>query len=269
MKRRRTKGGSRVGERNGFPAGTPCWVDVTTTDLEGTNAFYTTLFGWEASIDPRPEAGGYTTFRLRGKDVAAASRSSQPDAQTGWKTNIASDDVDTTAAKITEAGGSVLAEPFDVLDAGRMAFAGDPTGGVFGVWQAGMHKGAQLVNEPGTWNWSELATRDVATARSFYSAVFGWASEELTDVPGGYHVQTIDGHRVAGILPISPEMGDMPTGWGVYFSVEDADASTAKAQELGGTVIAEPFDVTVGRTAWLVDPLGTPFRVIKLAVVPD
>ena len=95
----------------------------------------------------------------------------------------------------------MLAEPFDVLDAGRMAFAGDPTGGVFGVWQAGAHKGAQLVNEPGTWNWSELATRDVATARAFYSAVFGWASEELTDVPGGYHVQTIDGHRVAGILP--------------------------------------------------------------------
>jgi predicted enzyme related to lactoylglutathione lyase len=115
----------------------------------------------------------------------------------------------------------VLAEPFDVLDAGRMAFAGDPTGGVFGVWQARAHKGAQLVNEPGTWNWSELATRDVATARAFYSAVFGWASEELTDVPGGYHVQTIDDHQVAGILPISPEMGNMPTGWGVYFSVED------------------------------------------------
>ena len=258
-----------MGERNGFPAGTPCWVDVTTTDLEGTKAFYATLFGWEAATDPSPEAGGYTTFRLRGKDVAAASPSPQPDARTGWKTYITSDLVDATAAKITEAGGSVLAEPFDVLDAGRMAFAGDPTGGVFGVWQASAHKGAQLVNEPGTWNWSELATRDVATARAFYSAVFGWASEELTDVPGGYHVQTIDGHRVAGILPISPEMGNMPTGWGVYFSVEDADASTAKAQELGGTVVAEPFDVTVGRTAWLLDPLGTPFQVIKLAVVPD
>ena len=183
-------------------------------DLEGTKAFYATLFGWEASTDPSPEAGGYTTFRLRGKDVAAASPSAQPDARTGWKTYITSDLADATAAKITEAGGSVLAEPFDVLDAGRMAVAGDPTGGVFGVWQAGVHKGAQLVNEPGTWNWSELATRDVATARAFYSAVFGWESEELTDVPGGYHVQTIDGHRVAGILPISPEMGNMPTGWG-------------------------------------------------------
>ena len=81
----------------------------------------------------------------------------QPDARTGWKTYITSDLVDATAAKISEAGGSVLAEPFDVLDAGRVAFAGDPTGGVFGVWQAGAHKGAQLVNEPGTWNWSELA----------------------------------------------------------------------------------------------------------------
>ena len=218
---------------------------------------------------PEPRSGGYTTFHLRGKDVAAASPSSQPDARTEWRTYITSDLVDATVAKVSKAGGAILAEPFDVLDAGRTAFAGDPTGGVFGVWQAGAHKGAQLVNEPGTWNWSELATRDVATARAFYSAVFGWTSEELTDVPGGYHVQTIDGHRVAGILPISPEMDNMQTGWGVYFSVEDADASTAKAQALGGTVVAEPFDVPVGRTAWLLDPLGTPFQVIKLALVPD
>ena len=88
-------------------------------------------------------------------------------------------------------------------------------------------------------------------------------------MPGGHHVQTIDGHRVARILPISPEMDNMQTGWGVYFSVEDADASTAKAQALGGTVVAEPFDVRVGRTAWLLDPLGTPFQVIELALVPD
>jgi predicted enzyme related to lactoylglutathione lyase len=133
MHRRRKKGDPLVGERNGFPAGTPCWVDVTTTDLEGTKAFYATLFGWEASTDPSPEAGGYTTFRLRGKDVAAASPSPHPDARTGWKSYITSDLVDATAAKITEAGGSVLAEPFDVLGAGRMAFAGDPTGGVFGI----------------------------------------------------------------------------------------------------------------------------------------
>jgi hypothetical protein len=150
-----------------------------------------------------------------------------------------------------------------------MAFATDPTGGAFGVWQAGTHRGAQVVNEPGTWNWNELATHDVPAARDFYSTVFGWKSEELMDVPGGYHVQTIDGHRVAGILPISPEMGDMPTGWGVYFSVEDADTSAAKARDLGGAVVVEPFDVSVGRTAWLVDPAGTPFQVIKLVEVPD
>jgi predicted enzyme related to lactoylglutathione lyase len=257
-----------VGERDGYPAGTPCWVDASTTDLEGSKAFYAGLFGWEAFTDPSPEAGGYTLFRLRGKDVAAASPA-QPEAPTRWNTYIASDDVDATAAKIADAGGAVLAEPFDVLNAGRMAFAADPTGGEFGVWQAGRHKGAQLVNEPGTWNWSELATRDVAAARDFYSAVFGWESEELTDVPGGYHVQTLDGHRVAGILPITTEMGQMRNGWGAYFSVADADASTAKARELGGTVVAGPFDVPVGRTAWVVDPQGTPFQVIALAVVPD
>jgi uncharacterized protein len=258
-----------VGERSGYPAGTPCWVDVTTTDIEGTTTFYSTLFGWEASADPSPEAGGYTMFRLRGKDVAAASPASQADAPTGWNTYIASDDVDATAVRITEAGGTVVSQPFDVMEAGRMASATDPTGGAFGVWQAGTHKGAQLVNEPGTWNWNELATRDVPAARDFYSAVFGWLSEELTDMPGEYHVQTIDGRRLAGILPISPEMGDTPTGWGVYFSVEDADATAAKARDLGGTVVVEPFDVPVGRATWLVDPAGTPFQVIKLVEVPD
>jgi len=255
-----------VGERSGYPAGTPCWVDVTTTDVEGTTTFYASLFGWEASTDPSPEAGGYTMFRLHGKDVAAASPASE--TSSAWNTYIASDDVDATVAEITKAGGTVVSEPFDVMGAGRMAVATDPTGGAFGVWQAGMHRGAQLVNEPGSWNWNELATRDVPAAREFYSRVFGWHSEELADVPG-YHVQTIDGHRVAGILPISPEMGDMPTGWGVYFSVEDADASAARAQDLGGTVVVEPFDVSVGRTAWLVDPNGTPFQVIKLVEVPD
>jgi hypothetical protein len=256
-----------VGERSGHPAGVPCWIDVTTTDLEGTTTFYAGLFAWEAFTDLRPEAGGYTMFRLRGKDVAAASPAS--DAPTRWNTYIASDDLEATVAKVTEAGGTVVSEPFEVMGAGRMAVATDPTGGAFGVWQAGTHFGAQLVNEPGAWNWNELATRDVPAAREFYSSVFGWQSEELTDVPGGYHVQMIDDHRVAGILPISPEMGDMPTGWGVYFSVEDADASTAKARDLGATVVVEPFDVSVGRTAWLVDPNGTAFQVIKLIEVPD
>lgn len=255
-----------MGERNGYPAGVPCWVDVTTTDLEGTTSFYAGLFGWEASADPSPEAGGYTMFRLRGKDVAAASPAQGPSV---WNTYIASDDADATIAKIAEAGGTVVSEPFDVMGAGRMAVAMDPSGGAFGVWQAGTHRGAQLVNEPGAWNWNELATRDVPAARDFYSRVFGWHSEELTDVPGGYHVQTIDDQRVAGILPISPEMGDMPTAWGVYFSVDDADASTAKARDLGATVVVEPFDVPVGRTAWLVDPMGTPFQVIKLAEAPE
>jgi uncharacterized protein len=256
-----------MGERKGYPAGTPCWVDVTTQDLESTTTFYADLFGWETSTDPSPEAGGYTTFRLRGKDVAAASPASEEPST--WNTYIASDDVDATVTTITETGGTVVSEPFDVMGAGRMAVATDPTGGDFRVWQAGRHKGAQLVNEPGTWNWSELATRDVPSAREFYSRVFGWQSEELTEVPGGYHVQTIDDHRVAGILPISPEMGDMPTGWGVYFSVDDADASAAKARDLGGTVVVDAFDVSVGRTAWLVDPIGTPFQVIKLTEVSD
>jgi uncharacterized protein len=156
-----------VGERDGYPAGTPCWVDVSTRDLDATKAFYTGLFGWEPSTDPRPEAGGYTMFRLRGKEVAAASPVRQGEAPPVWSTYIATDEVDATAAKIREAGGSIVVEPFDVLDAGRMAFASDPTGGVFGVWQAGRHKGAQLVNDPGRGtgaSWRRGTSRPHATS---------------------------------------------------------------------------------------------------------
>src|SRR5687768_13698264 len=150
-----------------YAAGTPCWVDVTSPELERSVAFYTKLFGWTADRDPRPEAGGYTMFSKDGKLVAAASPPQQDGMPSFWSTYIASDDVDATAAKIREAGGSLMMEPFDVFEAGRMVVAQDPTGAAFGVWQAGAHHGAQLANEPGSFTWNECQTTDPATAAEF------------------------------------------------------------------------------------------------------
>jgi uncharacterized protein len=248
-----------------YATGTPCWVDVTSPDLDRTTSFYSDLFGWEPEQDPRPEAGGYTMFRKNGKYVAAGSP--PPPGSEGmpphWTTYIASDDVDATAARVREAGGTVLMEPFDVFDAGRMTVAQDPTGAVFGVWQAGAHQGAELANEPGTLAWNECQTTDAEAADAFYRAVFGYEIDTADMGGTEYRVLKVDGRGVAGMMPIGPQMGDVPPNWSTTFAVEDADAAVAKAEELGGRVLVPPFDIPeVGRYAVVQDPVGAVFGVL-------
>ena len=144
-------------EFTSYTHGTPNWVDVSTNDPAATKAFYTGLFGWEPDPTPMPDAGGYEMFLLRGKLVSALGPT-QGGAPPAWSMYIASDDVDATAAAITEHGGMLFVEPMDVFEAGRMAFGADPTGAMFGVWQAKLHIGAQLANEPSTFVWNELLT---------------------------------------------------------------------------------------------------------------
>ena len=160
-------------EFTSYRQGTPCWTDVTSTNLPRAVEFYTGLFGWDAEVAEEPEAGGYTMFKLNGKNVAAGSPPMGDAAASYWTTYIASDDVDATDEKIRGAGGTVLMDPFDVFDAGRMTIATDPSGAHFGVWQANQHIGAQLANDPGTMNWNECQTRDAEAAARFYEAVFG------------------------------------------------------------------------------------------------
>ena len=244
-----------------YAPGTPCWVDVTSPDLDATIAFYSGLFGWQGDRDPRPEAGGYTMLSLNGKFVAAASPPQQKRTPASWTTYIASDDVDATAERVKEAGGSVFMEPFDVFDAGRMTVAQDPTGAVFGVWQADKHHGTQLANEPGTLSWNECQTADAAGAERFYRAVFGYG---VTPMPMGegepYRVLEIKGKGVAGVI----QTADRPPNWATTFNVADTDASCARAEELGGRVLRQPHDIpTIGRYAVLQDPVGAAFGVIQ------
>lgn len=247
-----------------YEPGTPCWIDLGTPDQDAAGEFYGGLFGWEAEQDPRPEAGGYTMFTLRGKYVAAASPPQQEGIPPHWTTYIASDDVDETAARVRDAGGTVLADPFDVFDSGRMAVAQDPTGAIFGVWQAGTHHGAQLANEPGSFQWNECETRDVGAAEEFYKAVFGYGVEQMDmgqEEP--YRLFMLGDHRVAGLFKITPEMGDeVPPNWMAVFSVADCDAAAAKATEVGGEVLYGPQDIPVGRFAVLQDSTGAVFQVV-------
>jgi len=246
-------------EVSSYAAGTPCWMDVSSSDLDATVAFYTALLGWDAERAPEPEAGGYTLFLQAGKTVAAAG----PNTGAGppmWNTYLASDDVDASAAKAAAAGGAVVMDPFDVMDAGRMTFVLDPTGGSFGIWQAGRHIGAQLVNEPGALVWNELHTPDIAAANAFYSAVFGWTQERFGDDPAMvYDVQKVGDRMVGGIYQTDGE-----PGWQPYFAVADADAIAARAVELGGEIVREPVDTPYGRNATLRDPHGVLFHALRM-----
>ncbi len=141
--------------------------------MEASKAFYSALFGWEANTIPAPEAGGYTLFTMNGKQVAGVGPIMSEGQPPAWMTYVNVIDADGTAKMVADAGGTVLMAPMDVLDQGRMAVFADPAGAVIAVWQAAAHKGAELVNEPVSYCWTELATRDVDGAKAFYSAVFG------------------------------------------------------------------------------------------------
>jgi len=268
-----------MSERNGFQPGVPCWVDTWQPDADAAVAFYTELFGWEAEDTMPPGvAGKHYMCRLRGRDVAAvASRPEGAPPVTAWTTYIWVEDADQTVAKVTGAGGSVLKEPFESLDGGRIAIVADPSGSAFGVWQPGTHKGAQLVNEPGAWSMSALVTNDAADANRFYTEVFGWGTEgfdmgdaEMTmwtvsGYVGGEPHQPVPRDVVAATLPPSADGDAPPPHWSVDFWIADVDAAAAKIPELGGQVLAEPYDIpgTGLRQAAFADPQGATFSLTQ------
>ena len=193
-------------EVSSYTTGQPTWADVTSPDVDAAASFYSELFGWEAEKDARPEAGGYTMFSRQGKYVAAASPPPQEGIPPHWTVYLAVESADAVAARVREAGGQVLMEPFDVFDAGRMTVAADPTGALFGLWQAGNHIGSELRGEPGTLNWAEVQTRDQAAAQRFYEQVFGYESETMeTSSWGGYVLFKVNGQPAARLIEIEPE----------------------------------------------------------------
>jgi predicted enzyme related to lactoylglutathione lyase len=254
-----------------YANGTPSWVDLGSPDMDASAAFYGGLFGW-TTTEPGPveETGGYRMFQKDGQNVAGLGPS-QPGMPIFWTTYIAADDADKTAALVNANGGATFVEPMDVMDAGRMAIFADPTGAVFGVWQAGLHTGAELVNVAGALNWNELVTRDVEAAKKFYAAAFGIEPAEFPMGDGPpYTIIQVDGRGVGGIMHMGDEFPeDVPSHWLVYFGTDDTDATVEQAKALGATVMAEPFDVPdVGRIAVFNGPHGEAFAVIKNAQPP-
>ena len=253
-------------ERTSYTQGTPNWVDLPTSDQAAAKAFYAGLFGWTYDDQPMGEGQVYSMAMLNGHQVAAISTQPAEMAAAGappmWNTYLAVDSVDEATAKVEAAGGKVAMAPFDVVDAGRMSFVMDPSGAPVALWQAGQHIGATLVNEPGTINWNELSAVILAR-RSSYSDVLGMTTSTMDMGIGPYTMFEVGGQPVGGT--IAPQMPGTPNHWHVYFGTDDADATAAKAAELGGSVVAPPFDTPVGRMAVLSDPQGAVFSIIKTA----
>lgn len=255
-----------MSERGSYTPGTPCWVDLTTPDVEAAAEFYGALFGWEVPELPNSaEMGGYRRAKLGGKDVAGVYPLMQEGQPSFWGTHICVADAEATATAVQGAGGTMIAEPMDVAGYGHLAVFADPTGAVFGIWQPGTFAGAELVNEPGTFGWNELGTRDPARAKEFYGAVFGWGFEDEESERGGtYSVWKVGDAMVGGMLDIAGMLPDeIPAHWLVYFTVEDADAAIAKVEAGGGDVRFGPMDVPVGRFAVVGDPFGAVFAVMQ------
>ncbi|MBV9605901.1 MAG: VOC family protein [Solirubrobacterales bacterium] len=279
-------------ERDRYIPGVPCWIDTNQPDAEAAVAFYRGLFGWEIE-DAMPPASEqhYFMARIRGDDVAGISPIAEGVSRSaGWDTYIWVQSVDDTAAKVTDAGGQIVIEPTDVMEAGRTAVFSDPEGAVFCVWEPGQHRGAQVVNEPGSLNFNNLNTHDAAAAKAFYGAVFGWGTmpmgggAEAWTLPGyGDHLELLNpGTRermasmgapagfedvVATLTPLPDHDRDVPAHWSVTFAVEDADATASRARDLGGQVIAGPFDAPWVRMAVISDPQGATF--IASQFVPE
>jgi uncharacterized protein len=269
-----------MSERDGYGPGVPCWVDTWQPDAEAAVSFYTELFGWEAEDTmPSGTPGKHYTCRLRGRDVAAiATRPAKaPPTAPAWGTYVWVENAENTAAKVVRAGGSVVMDPFPSLDGGRVAVVADPAGAVLGVWQPGEHKGAQLVNEPGAWSMSALNTSDPDGAKEFYGGVFDWDTEtfdlgaaevtlwRLPGYLGGEPEQPVPRDVIATMAPMTGDEG--PPRWSVDFWVDDVDATAGRAAQLGGEVVAPPYDIPVAalRQAVLADPQGAAFSVTKVS----
>jgi uncharacterized protein len=258
-----------MSERTSYEPGTPCWVDHASPNLEASIEFYGALFGWDVpETEASEQTGGYRQAMKGGKPAAGVYPLMQEGQPPAWATYVSVTDAEVTAAAVTDAGGSVIAEPMEVLDLGKMAVFADPAGAVFGVWQPNTFVGAEVVNEPGALSWNELNTRDVGGAKAFYGAVFGWTFED-NDMgeAGQYTTISSGGDMVGGILNMT-ERGvpdEVPAHWQVYFAVEDTDAAVEQAKQGGGNVMVPPMEVPAGRFSILVDPHGASFAVIALS----
>jgi predicted enzyme related to lactoylglutathione lyase len=246
-----------------YPEGAPCWFELETRDPTAGQRFWSDLLGWTCDEFPMPGSDGvYTMFALHGDAHVAACCPIAPEAAAQgvpphWNIYFRVHDCDAATARAAAAGGRVLAGPFDVEEHGRMSIVADPEGAAFGLWQPLKHRGAGRIHEEHAVGWVELAARDAAAAASFYRTVLGWEIGERQMPHGLYRMFSAGGTPWGGLLGMTPEWGDLPAHWSIYWRVPDVDVVVARAISLGGMQCFPSFDAPgVGRIGRINDPQG-------------
>ena len=248
--------------------GTPNWADCATIDLNAAEMFYSTVFGWTAERVTGSNGEAYSLQRLQGKMVAGIYALNEEMRSMGvpphWGTYVEVDDLDMTLGLVKANGGSVVGSPIDEPHVGRIALIQDLIGAYLRLWHSEPNHGGEVFNVAGAMIWNELNTKEPEKAAGFYQKVLGVEAETMNE-PVPYTVLKVDDWPVAGILKTTPEMGDCPPSWDVYFASDDVDATTEKAIAADGKALREPFDIPgVGRMAVIQDPQGAVFEVIKM-----
>ncbi|RDV08032.1 VOC family protein [Arthrobacter sp. RT-1] len=260
-----------------YPQGVPCWVDTEQPDVEAAKEFYGGLFGWTfEDVMPPGAPGRYLIARLDGQDVGGLAGGAG--GTTAWNTYVAVDDADAAVNRLAAAGAKVLSPPEDAGEGGRSAVLADPQGVVFRIWQAKRRLGAQAVNQPGAWNFSDLHTADRNEAIAFYENAFGW---QVDDVGFGLMIRRpgYGDHLEATIYPdirkrqtdfsappgfedaiawIGDTSTNEPPHWHVTFAVADRDQAVLDAERLGAQVLSQE-DTGWTRQALIRDPQGAEF----------
>jgi predicted enzyme related to lactoylglutathione lyase len=251
-----------------YQQGTPSWIEYSSADQPASKEFYSQLFGWDYDDQPMTDdqgvsLGTYSLALVQGDKVAGLGPVMAPGQPASWGVYLATDDVDTTVEKARQAGAQIQVEPMDVPDQGRMAWIQDPGGASVGLWQDKGFAGSVRASEPGTNAWNELTVADPAATGQFYADVLGLQPQQADMGPDNppYVTFNVDGRAVAGSMRLD---GDMQPHWNVYFSVDDVDATVAKAKDLGATEIIEAFDIPgTGRFGYLRDPQGATFNLMQ------
>jgi uncharacterized protein len=259
-----------MGKRSSYEPGTFSYVELATTDVADAKRFYGGLFGWDYDDVPIPDSEPYTVARIEGDSVAGLALMQDQQRDAGmppfWFCYITVASADETAGRVGELSGNVHADPFDVMDQGRMAVIADPTGAMFGIWEPREGIGVERVNEPGCLTWNDLATNDTDAASRFYSELFGWEFEELDtgDAPPYWSISHAGGAsgRNGGMRELTPQEQGVPPTWMAYFAVESSEDSLKKAQELGGGVMFGPLEVPSGKFVVLHDPQRAVFSIV-------
>ncbi|MET9830443.1 VOC family protein [Streptomyces sp. NPDC006385] len=244
--------------------GTPCRVSLMVHGLAATEEFYGALFGWEFEPGPR-QLGPYVRALLNGREVAGIGQL-PPDRHLpiAWTPYLASNDADLTAETVRLCGGTVGVGPLDAAEAGRLAICSDPSGAVFGIWQAAAHHGTAITGVPGTPAWNELLTFETVNVAKFYQSVFAYEEEPEVCADSDHVTLRIDGRPVADIHGVGNALPrDRGPHWMTYFDVADTDETLARIVELGGHVLRPAEDSAHGRVATVSDPEGARFSLIQ------